>query len=451
MNPFVRRDRAAATKKVRNAFVRRDRAPRQQNTQAATLERVAPTAPIFSDVCSETGVTLSRFMIETALANPELSELESIFSSIETASKTISNLVRRSSLTGLTGYLDSGNINIQGEEQKKLDVITNDVLKNALRYTGRMGVLASEEEDAPVEVDDDIEEKYQKEVLVEKTRGEFASTLETRMCLCCCARVPSPCGTARVDGVGAKHKTNAGKYVAVFDPLDGSSNVDAGIPTGTIFGIFEDKQDECDLTADDLDTCLETTLQPGNSLVASGYVLYSSATHLFMTLGAGTYGFTYDEHIGEFVLTHPCVEIPKRGKIYSCNEANRPYWDKPLQDYFEGLSTGTGESKTQYTSRYIGSMVGDVHRTLLYGGVFGYPADAKNKNGKLRLLYEAAPMAFLVEQAGGAATTGRGRIMDIEPTNVHQRVPCMLGSVDDVNELLGHYSKTSPAEDIYQP
>ncbi|CAH0375243.1 unnamed protein product [Pelagomonas calceolata] len=379
---------------------------------AATLERVAPTAPIFSDVCSETGVTLSRFMIETALANPELSELESIFSSIETASKTISNLVRRSSLTGLTGYLDSGNINIQGEEQKKLDVITNDVLKNALRYTGRMGVLASEEEDAPVEVDDDIEEKYQKEVLVEKTRG---------------------------------------KYVAVFDPLDGSSNVDAGIPTGTIFGIFEDKQDECDLTADDLDTCLETTLQPGNSLVASGYVLYSSATHLFMTLGAGTYGFTYDEHIGEFVLTHPCVEIPKRGKIYSCNEANRPYWDKPLQDYFEGLSTGTGESKTQYTSRYIGSMVGDVHRTLLYGGVFGYPADAKNKNGKLRLLYEAAPMAFLVEQAGGAATTGRGRIMDIEPTNVHQRVPCMLGSVDDVNELLGHYSKTSPAEDIYQP
>ena len=173
-----------------NPFVRRDRAPRQQNTQAATLERVAPTAPIFSDVCSETGVTLSRFMIETALANPELSELESIFSSIETASKTISNLVRRSSLTGLTGYLDSGNINIQGEEQKKLDVITNDVLKNALRYTGRMGVLASEEEDAPVEVDDDIEEKYQKEVLVEKTRGEyeddgaFASTLETRMCLC---------------------------------------------------------------------------------------------------------------------------------------------------------------------------------------------------------------------------------------------------------------------------
>jgi len=380
--------------------------------KAATLERAAPTAPIFSDVCSETGVTLSRFMIETALANPELRELESIFSSIETASKTISNLVRRSALTGLTGYLDSGNINIQGEEQKKLDVITNEVLKNALRYTGRMGVLASEEEDAPVEVDDDLDERYKKEIIVEKTTG---------------------------------------KYVAVFDPLDGSSNVDAGIPTGTIFGIFEDKQDECDLSNGDLDACLESTLQPGNSLVASGYVLYSSATHLFMTLGAGTYGFTYDEHIGEFVLTHPCVEIPKRGKIYSFNEANRPYWDKPLQGYLECLSTGAGETATQYTSRYIGSMVGDVHRTLLYGGVFGYPADAKNKNGKLRLLYEAAPMAFLVEQAGGLATTGRGRIMDIEPTNVHQRVPCILGSADDVNECLGKYASTSASEDIYQP
>ena len=382
--------------------------------QAATLEpptRASPTAPVFDQVCKETGITLSRFMIETAIANPELSELESIFSSIETATKTISNLVRRSSLTGLTGYLDDGNINIQGEEQKKLDVITNDVLKNALRFTGRMGVLASEEEDVPVEVEDESAARYQKEVLVEQTSG---------------------------------------KYVAVFDPLDGSSNVDAGIPTGTIFGIFEDKQDECDLTADDLDTCLETTLQPGNSLVASGYVLYSSATHLFMTLGAGTYGFTYDEHIGEFVLSHPDVKIPARGKIYSTNEANRWEWDQPLQDYVTAIQKGEGESRTKYSARYIGSMVGDVHRTLLYGGIFGYAADTKNKAGKLRLLYEAAPMAFLVEQAGGVATTGRDRIMDIEPSNVHQRVPCILGSADDVNELKSYYAKTDKSADIYQ-
>jgi fructose-1,6-bisphosphatase I len=384
--------------------------------QAATLEpptRASPTAPVFDQVCKETGITLSRFMIETAIANPELSELESIFSSIETATKTISNLVRRSSLTGLTGYLDDGNINIQGEEQKKLDVITNDVLKNALRFTGRMGVLASEEEDVPVEVEDESAARYQKEVLVEQTSG---------------------------------------KYVAVFDPLDGSSNVDAGIPTGTIFGIFEDNNAECEVVegSDVSDECLKATLQAGRNLVASGYVLYSSATHLFMTLGAGTYGFTYDEHIGEFVLSHPDVKIPARGKIYSTNEANRWEWDQPLQDYVTAIQKGEGESQTKYSARYIGSMVGDVHRTLLYGGIFGYAADTKNKAGKLRLLYEAAPMAFLVEQAGGIATTGRDRIMDIEPSNVHQRVPCILGSADDVNELKSYYAKTDKSADIYQ-
>jgi fructose-1,6-bisphosphatase I len=380
---------------------------------ATTIEpptKAGPKAPVFTDVCEQTGITLSRFMIETALANPDIAELESIMSGIETASKTISNLVRRSALTGLTGYLDSGNINVQGEEQKKLDVITNDVLKNALRYTGRMGVIASEEEDAPVEVEDDSAARYNKDVLLEET----------------------------------------GKYVCVFDPLDGSSNVDAGIPTGTIFGIF-DESDDCEIidgnevTAD----CLKSTLQSGNKLVAAGYVLYSSATSLFFTLGAGTFGFTYDEHIGEFVLSHPNVKIPSRGKIYSINEGNRWEWDAPLQDYITAVQKGEGETKTKYTSRYIGSMVGDVHRTLLYGGVFGYPADTKNKNGKLRLLYEAAPMAFLVEQAGGVATTGRKRIMDIEPSQVHQRVPVMLGSSEDVEELQKLYAKTDKSEDIW--
>merc|ERR1711998_983 len=186
---------------------------------------------------------------------------------------------------------------------------------------------------------------------------------------------------------------------------------------------------------------MEATLQPGANLVAAGYVLYSSATTMFFTLGAGTFGFTLDEHIGEFVLSHPNVQIPNRGKIYSTNEANSPAWDAPLQDYIGNLRLGTGTSKTQFTSRYIGSMVGDVHRTLLYGGIFAYPADTKNKNGKLRLLYEAAPMAFLVEQAGGVATTGRKRIMDISPENVHQRVPVVLGSKGDVEELQEMYAK----------
>ncbi|KAJ8604326.1 hypothetical protein CTAYLR_002489 [Chrysophaeum taylorii] len=381
---------------------------------AATLD--APTtstrAPIFTEVCSQTGITLSRFMIEATVANPQLAELESIFSAIETAGKTISNLVRRSSLTGLTGYLDSGNVNVQGEEQKKLDVITNDVLKNALKFTGRMGVLASEEEDAPVEVDDDVESRYDS-ILVERT---------------------------------------AGQYVAVFDPLDGSSNVDAGIPTGTIFGIFEDSNAECEVLPDGsiVDECLGKTLQPGANLVAAGYILYSSSTFLCFTLGAGTHMFTYDEHIGEFVLTDPDVKIPSRGKIYSFNEANCQEWDEPLQKYVNGVRTGTGETSTKYSSRYIGSMVGDVHRTLLYGGLFGYPADKKNVCGKLRLLYEAAPMSFIVEQAGGKASTGRTRILDINPTNVHQRVPVVLGSADDVSELLGLYGETDKAGDIYQ-
>lgn len=391
-------------------------APGQQQAtsrlQATVADPPALRAPKFTEVCGETGITLSRFMIEATIANPHLAELESIFSSIQTAGKTISNLVRRSSLTGLTGYLDSGAINVQGEEQKKLDIITNDVLKNALKFTGRMGVLASEEEDAPVEVDDDSSERYDN-ILVERT---------------------------------------AGSYVAVFDPLDGSSNVDAGIPTGTIFGIFEDSQAECEVGPDGtmIDECLGKTLQPGSNLVAAGYILYSSSTFLCFSLGAGTHMFTYDEHIGEFVMTDPAVQIPARGKIYSMNEANRLEWDEPLKEYIEGVQKGTGESKTKYTSRYIGSMVGDVHRTLLYGGLFGYPADTKNTNGKLRLLYEAAPMSFLIEQAGGVASTGRDRILDIEPTNVHQRVPILLGSKDDVEEVLSLYAKTDRESDIYQ-
>lgn len=389
-----------------------NRAGMQVQKMATVADAPATRAPKFTEVCSETGITLSRFMIETTIANPHLAELESIFSSIQTAGKTISNLVRRSSLTGLTGYLDSGDINIQGEEQKKLDVITNDVLKNALKFTGRMGVLASEEEDSPVEVDDDVGSRYDT-ILVERT---------------------------------------AGQYVAVFDPLDGSSNVDAGIPTGTIFGIFEDSGAECVVMPDGsmIEDCLGKTLQPGSNLVAAGYILYSSSTFLTFSLGAGTHMFTLDEHIGEFVLTDPAVKVPPRGKIYSMNEANRLEWDAPLQRWVDQVQTGGGASGVKYSSRYIGSMVGDVHRTLIYGGVFGYPADKKNVNGKLRLLYEAAPMSFLIEQADGISTTGRDRILDIEPSTVHQRVPVILGSKDDLNELLSLYAETERGQDIYQ-
>lgn len=376
--------------------------------------------PVFPEACEHTGITLTRYMQEIARANQktELRDLEALIAAIQTACKTINNLVQRAHITGLVGYADGGgSINVQGEEQKTLDVVTNEVLKNALRFTGKMGVIASEEEDNPVEV------------------GESSGlpTYETQAIM-----------------------DETGRYTAVFDPLDGSSNVDAGIPTGTIFGIFEDDQtcmipddgcdttemppdDDCGISSAVSEQCMAATLQPGTSLVASGYCLYSSSTFFALTLGAGVQIFTLDTQIGEFVLTHPDVRIPDRGQIYSMNEANRPSWDAPLRAYIEDIQKGEGESGKQYSSRYIGSMVGDVHRTLLYGGLFGYPADRKNVNGKLRLLYEAAPMAYLVEQAGGLALTGKTRIMDLMPQNVHQRVPVILGSSEDVREMRKYY------------
>jgi len=342
-------------------------------------------------------------MHEVERVNPELSELSQLFSGIQTASKAITNLVKRSQLPSSSILGLEGAVNVQGEDQKKLDVITNDILKRALRHTGKVGVLASEEEDAPVDV-----LATEKEVVYDE----------------------------------------GSKYVTVFDPLDGSSNVDAGIPTGTIFGIFH-HDETCDISAfldgdgdatPDDGICMVNTLQPGSNLAAAGYVLYSSSTFLTMTIGHGVYGFTLDDQLGEFVLSHPCIEIPESKNIMSLNEANCDLWDEPMQAIHKAWRTGESKLGQRYTSRYVGSMVADVHRTLLYGGVFGYPGDTKNKNGKLRLLYEGAPMSFLVEQAGGLSTTGRERVMDITPENVHQRVPVVMGSKTEVQEVIDAYT-----------
>merc|ERR1712003_361230 len=184
---------------------------------------------------------------------------------------------------------------------------------------------------------------------------------------------------------------------------------------------------------------LANTLQPGTNLVAAAYCLYSSSTFLSLTLGNGVYIFTLDETLGEFVLSKPDVKIPVFCFIVSFNDANFDYWDKPLQDVVTGWREGTGKSGQRFTSRYIGSMVGDVHRTLLYGGVFGYPGDTKNPNGKLRLLYEGAPMSFIMEQAGGISTTGTQRVMEISPEIVHQRVPIVMGSKNDIEEVMEAY------------
>jgi len=355
----------------------------------------AHKTPVFDEVCETTGVTLTRFMNEVALLNPELQELTVLFGGIETACKALSNLVKRSQLPSSDTLGYQGEVNIQGEDQKKLDVISNDVLKRALRFTGRLGVLASEEEDDPVDL-----MTSEKEVLLDDT----------------------------------------GKYVAVFDPLDGSSNVDAGIPTGTIIGIYE-HDDECATDEADQDACLTNTLRSGDNLIAAAYCLYSSSCFFTITLGNGVYGFTLDEQIGEFVLSNPDIKIPEESSIYSMNEANYNMWDEPLKKVVNGWRDGTGKSGKKFSSRYIGAMVGDVHRTLLYGGVFGYPGDTKNPNGKLRLLYEGAPMSFIMEQAGGLASTGTKRVMEIVPDIVHQRVPIVMGSKNDIQEIIDAYAE----------
>jgi len=367
----------------------------------------AKNVPEFDEVCDTVGVTLSRFMGEVAMLNPELTELTSVFGAIDTACKAITNLVKRSQLPSSSTLGYEGAVNVQGEDQKKLDVITNDVLKRALRFTGRLGVLASEEEDAPVDIVGNMKDASNPDIIFDDTD----------------------------------------RYVVVFDPLDGSSNVDAGCPTGTIIGIYE-HDESCDIDAslegDELKEqearCMANTLQPGTNLVAAAYCLYSSSTFLTLTLGNGVYMFVLDDQIGEFVLAKPNVKIPEDASILSFNEANLEAWDEPFKNLVLKWREGKGASGKKFSSRYIGAMVGDVHRTLLYGGIFGYPGDTKNKNGKLRLLYEGAPMSFIMEQAGGLSTDGRQRVMEIVPETVHQRVPMFMGSKNVVQEVIDAYA-----------
>lgn len=387
-------------------------ATKSSSGTTSTGSHVSPTS---STTSATTPMTLSRYMMELAHHNPDYQEIESIFSSLQTATKTISHLVRRAHLTpGLTGTA-THSINIQGEEQKQLDIITNTVLKQALSYTGKVSIVASEEEDVPLAVR--MPPKSSHDADVRPVSGDAG-------------------GEVVVD--------HEGRYTALFDPLDGSANVDAGIPVGTIFGIYrnvDNKSMDTQNGNNNKDYCPieQNTLQPGKRLVAAGYCLYSSSTMLVFSLGHGVVGFTLDDTIGEYVLTHPSIVMPKRGRILSFNQGNFFDWDTPLQNYVRNLQLGLGETQTRYSSRYIGSLVADVHRTLLYGGIFGYPADRFYPHGKLRLLYEVAPMAFLVEQAGGRALSGTRRILDIEPKAVHQRVHCVLGSRDDVLEMRKYY------------
>ena len=324
-------------------------------------------------------ITLTRHVIQEQyrLGDAATGDLTLLLNAIETTSKFIATNVRKARLINLIGL--AGETNVQGEEQKKLDVLSNDIMVNALRASGRTAVLVSEELDEAIIVED----RYK------------------------------------------------GKYCVVFDPLDGSSNIDAGVNIGTIFGIYKIKPDSKGTLSD--------VLRPGSEMVAAGYTMYGSSCNLVLSTGSGVNGYTLDTSLGEFILTHPGIQIPSRGKIYSMNEGNAMYFYPPVTAYLESIKFP--KSGKPYSARYIGSMVADVHRTLLYGGIFGYPDDKKSKSGKLRILYEAFPMSFLTEQAGGVATTGTQRILDIVPQGIHDRCPVFLGSKDDVNDVIRFYKE----------
>ncbi|KAM7250881.1 hypothetical protein ACFE04_022764 [Oxalis oulophora] len=299
-----------------------------------------------------------------------------LLSHIVLGCKFVCNAVNKAGLAKLIGL--AGETNVQGEEQKKLDVLSNEVFVKALISSGRTCILVSEED-------------------------EEATFVE-----------PS----------------KRGKYIVVFDPLDGSSNIDCGVSIGTIFGIYTVKDVE--------NPTLDDVLRPGTNMVAAGYCMYGSSCTLVLSTGSGVNGFTLDPSLGEFILTHPDIQIPKKGKIYSVNEGNAKIWDEPTTKYVQNCKFPTDGSSPK-SLRYIGSMVADVHRTLLYGGIFMYPADKKSPNGKLRVLYEVFPMSYLMEQAGGQAFTGKQRALDLVPNKIHQRSPIFLGSYDDVQDIKALY------------
>ena len=319
-------------------------------------------------------MTLGRHIIEEQEKyEGATGELSKLLHDLSLAAKIISLEVNKAGLVDIIGF--TGDNNVQGEQVKKLDMLAHDMLIKAMDHGGHLCVMASEEEEDIIQI---------------------------------------------------PHKFNIGKYVLLFDPLDGSSNIDANISIGTIFSIYRR------ISRGDGPGTMEDCLQHGINQVAAGYVIYGSSTMLVYTAGSGVHGFTLDPAFGEFLLSHPNIQTPKKSKIYSINEGNYLYWHPGLKKYIKYLQEEDKTSNRPYSSRYIGSMVADIHRNLLYGGIFMYPADSRSPHGKLRLQYECNPMAFIVEQAGGRATNGKQRILEIQPEKLHQRVPIFIGSEEDV-------------------
>ncbi len=321
--------------------------------------------------------TLYRHIIEEERKFPEATgQLSDLLYDIALACKVVSLEVNRAGLIDILGF--TGKENVQGEEVKKLDIYANEILTHVMQVGGHACAICSEEDENFIP----IEDKY-------------------------------------------FHHDVLNKYIVHFDPLDGSSNIDANISIGTIFSIYKRISKNGPAT-------LEDCLQKGIKQIAAGYVVYGSSTILVYTAGKGVHGFTLDPSVGEFLLSNENMKIPKKSKTYSINEGNYSKWSDEMKKYIDYLKRTDKDTGRPYTSRYVGSLVADFHRNLLYGGIFIYPADEKNKNGKLRLMYEANPLSFIVEQAGGRATNGKDRILEIQPTSLHQRTPLFIGSEEDV-------------------
>ncbi|MCS3526653.1 class 1 fructose-bisphosphatase [Acinetobacter sp. MYb177] len=321
-------------------------------------------------------LNLSQFLEQqTGNLTPELAQ---VISTIAATCQTIDQALQKGALAGVLG--SAQHENVQGEEQKKLDVISNDYLIDALKIHPQVGGLASEELD------------------------EFTPAQEN------------------------------GKYLVLFDPLDGSSNIDINMCVGTIFSI---------LPAKNAVTQAEDFMQAGNQQVAAGYVLYGPSTMLALTVGAGTVFFTFDPETQQFLLTSENIQVAADTKEYAINSSNQRHWENPVKRYIEELLAGkTGPREKDFNMRWVACMVGDIHRILCRSGIFMYPYDLKDpkKAGRLRLMYEANPMSMLIEQAGGASTTGRVRILDIQPTDLHQRVPVIIGSKNEVDLVTGYHN-----------
>ncbi|MDD1793860.1 class 1 fructose-bisphosphatase [Enterovibrio makurazakiensis] len=333
--------------------------------------------------------TLGEFIVEKQHEYPHASgELSSLLSSIRLAAKIVHREINKAGLVDITGAF--GSENVQGEQQQKLDVYANEKFKSAMAARDQVCGVASEEEDDAV--------------IFDNAQGHNA------------------------------------KYVILMDPLDGSSNIDVNVSVGTIFSIYRR------VSPIGSSATMEDFLQPGNQQVAAGYIIYGSSTMLVYTTGNGVHGFTYDPSIGVFCLSHENMRIPDQGSMYSINEGNYIKFPLGVKKYLKYCQENEPEDNRPYTSRYIGSLVSDFHRNMLKGGIYLYPSTAAYPSGKLRLLYECNPMSFIMEQAGGKASDGKQRILDIKPTELHQRVPYFVGSTDMVNKVEA-FLKDNPDQD----